>query len=281
MSDDRMKVQERVAAMRSALGAELEAHSITAMNVMAEATNMTTEAAAAEPAAAAGMDKLRTDLETMAALAARAMAEREGSSPQAHPAATPAPLEPGAGPSIGGPIPVAGGPEVSDGPEVLAGALEPEELTVPSNPAVRGAVRLAVPMINNFVRDIGRARIVLEMAFLDRTEGADAALKFIVLKAEVTFLLGRLERQALGRLNEWTLYFQQRPDKVLKAAALSRFQDLADSLTTMDAKAAMSVQTAASEVVAGYATVKGKMAEVWSAIDASEKQKDNVRQLYG
>ena len=255
-----MNVQERVAAMRSGLSAELEAHSIAAMNVMAEATMMTTDAAAAAgPEAAAGMDKLRTDLETMAAMAARALAERERSSPQAHPGAIPAPLEPEAGPSV----------------------LDPEELRVPSNPAVRGAVRLAVPMINNFVRDVGRARIVIEMAFLDRAEGADAALKFIVLKAEVTYLLGRLERQALGRLNEWTLYFQQRPDRVLKAAALSSFQDLADSLTTMDAKAAMSVQTAASEVVAGYATVKGKMAEVWSTIDASKKQKDNVRQLYG
>ena len=161
--------------------------------------------------------------------------------------------------------------------QILGGA----DLTVPSNPAVRDAVRLAVPMINNFVRDIGRARIVLEMAFLERPESADAALNFIVLKVEVTNLLGRLEHQAQERLNEWTLYFQQRPDRVLKAAALSNFQDLADSLTTMDAQAAMSVQTAASEVVAGYAAVKGKMAEVWGAIDTTQKQKDNVGQLYG
>ena len=269
MSDDRMKVQERVAAMRGALSAELEMHSVAAMNVMAETTRMATEATAAGPENAAGMDKLRMDLETMAALAARAMAERA----QADPAALHAPIKPGAGPSVGGQIPL---PE----PEVLVD-VQPEELTVPSNPAVRDAVRLAVPMVNNFVRDIGQARIVLEMAFLDRTEGADAALNFIVLKAEVTFLLVRLERQAMGRLSEWTLYFQQRPDKVLKAAAMSSFEDLADSLTTMDAKAAMSVQTAAAEVVAGYATVKGKMAEVWSAIGASEKQKDNVKQLYG
>ena len=154
-------------------------------------------------------------------------------------------------------------------------------MTVPSNPAVRDAVMLAVPMINNFVRDVGRARIVLEMAFLERPESADAALNFIVLKADVTYLLGRLERQALARLNEWTLYFQQRPNRVLNAAALSNFQDLADSVTTMDAKAAMSVQTAASEVVAGYAAVKGKMAEVWGAIETTQKQKDNVGQLYG
>ena len=276
MSDDRMNVQERVAAMRSTLSTELEAHSVAAMNVMTEATRMTAEATAAGPeAAAAGMDKLSTDLKAMAVLAARAMAERERGSPQAHLGAVSAPIEPRPGPSVGGgQVPVAE-------PEVLEDVLEPGDLSVPSNPAVRDAVRLAVPMINNFVRDVGRARIVLETAFLDRTEGADAALKFIVLKAEVVYLLGRLERQALARLNEWTLYFQQRPDRVLKAAALSSFQDLADSLTTMDAKAAMSVQTAASEVVAGYASVKGKMAEVWSAIDVSKKQKDNVRQLYG
>ena len=102
-----------------------------------------------------------------------------------------------------------------------------------------------------------------------------------MLKVEVTNLLGRLEHQAQERLNEWTFYFQQRPDRVLKAAALSNFQDLADSLTTMDAQAAMSVQTAASEVIAGYAAVKGKMAEVWCAIDTMQKQKDNVGQLYG
>ena len=266
--------------MRTALGADLEANSVEAMNVMTEATKMTTAAAADGGENEAGFDKLKMDLVRMAALATRAMAEREGG------AALPAPpIEPVAGPSAGtrgarwrreeeadreGEVPEAD-------PQILGGA----DLTVPSNPAVRDAVRLAVPMINNFVRDIGRARIVLEMAFLERPESADAALNFIVLKVEVTNLLGRLEHQALERLNEWTLYFQQRPDRVLKAAALSKFQDLADSLTTLDAQAAMSVQTAASEVVAGYAAVKGKMAEVWGAIDTTQKQKDNVRQLYG
>ena len=280
MSDDRMKVQEQVAAMRTALGADLEANSVEAMNVMTEATKMTTAAALDGGENEAGFDKLKTDLVRMAALATRAMAEREGG------AAPPAPpIEPVAGPSSGtrgtrrrreaeadreGEVPEAD-------PQILGGA----DLMVPSNPAVRDAVRLAVPMINNFVRDIGRARIVLEMAFLERPESADAALNFIMLKVEVTNLLGRLEHQAQERLNEWTLYFQQRPDRVLKAAALSKFQDLADSLTTMDAQAAMSVQTAASEVVAGYAAVKGKMAEVWGAIDTMQKQKDNVGQLYG
>ena len=65
MSDDRMKVKEHVAAMRSALGADLEANSVTAMNIMTAATKMTTEAAAADGAEnEAGMDKLRTDLVT-------------------------------------------------------------------------------------------------------------------------------------------------------------------------------------------------------------------------
>ena len=276
MPDDRMKVQEHVAAMRTALGADLEANSVEAMNVMAEATKM---AAADGGENEAGMNKLKTDLVMMAALATRAMAEREGG------AALPAPpIGPAAGPSAGTrsarrrrEAEAVTGDEVPEADPVLGGA----DLTVPSNPAVRDAVRLAVPMINNFVRDIGRARIVLEMAFLERPESADAALNFIVLKVEVTNLLSRLEHQALERLNEWTLYFQQRPDRVLKAAALSHFQDLADSMTTMDAQAAMSVQTAASEVVAGYAAVKGKMAEVWNAIDTTQKQKDNVRQLYG
>ena len=266
-----------MAAMRSALTAELEAHSVAAMNVMTETARMTTEAASPGHENAARMEKLRRDLETMAATAARAIAERESGPTHPRPGALPAPqIELGAagaaGPSIGGLVPVAE-------PDVLAGAVQ--ELRVPSNPAVRDAVSMAVPMLNNFARDVGRARIVLEMAFLDRAGGADAALKFIVLKAEVALLLGTLEQQAGARLNEWTLYFQQRPDRVLKAAALSSFQDLADSLTTMDAKAALSVQTAASEVVAGYAAIKGKMAEVWSAFEASEKQKDNVRQLYG
>ena len=68
---------------------------------------------------------------------------------------------------------------------------------------------------------------------------------------------------------------------MLKAAALSRFEDLADSLSAMDTRAAMAAPTAASEVVAGYAVIKGKMAEVWGAIDAAQRQKDNVSGLYG
>ena len=131
------------------------------------------------------------------------------------------------------------------------------------------------------MRDIGRARIVLEMTFLERPKSADATFKFIVLEEKVAYLLCRLKRQALARLNEWMLYFQQRPNRVLNAAALSNIQDWADSLMMMDAKAAMSVQMAASEVVSGYAALKGKMAEVWGVIVTTQKQKDNVGQLYG
>ena len=44
MSDDRKKVQEHVADMRSALGADLEANSVAAMNVMTAATKMAADA---------------------------------------------------------------------------------------------------------------------------------------------------------------------------------------------------------------------------------------------
>ena len=46
LRSDKMKVQEHVAAMRSALGVDLEANSVSAMNVMTEATKMIMEAGA-------------------------------------------------------------------------------------------------------------------------------------------------------------------------------------------------------------------------------------------
>ena len=132
---NRTAVQARVAGMRGELDADLEAHSMAAMSVMAKATEL---AAATETAAGGGMDRLRRDLEAVAAVAERVMAARGGSSGG----------PPGALPLPGDDPPATTTSDDDDGRAPLPEDVRMSgEVTVPSNPAVRDAVRLAVPML--------------------------------------------------------------------------------------------------------------------------------------
>ncbi len=171
-----------------------------------------------------------------------------------------------------------------------------------------------IPLITGYMRDIGLARIYVAKLLLEHSPTEDEEEAYVVVKVTATESLAALEDVVILRLAEWTAYFAQRAagraerDAVGRALAVATqeneasnpapdghsksalthlaeasnpaLSDLAEAAQATDRAMTMALSSCASDIVAGYYTIRKHVGAVERMIKYAAERRAIAQKIY-